>query len=209
MPRLTPAKYSAHHRYLRYIWTEETGLFGHLHWDEQLDLHHFFAPAKDLSEAELRTHRQAATANDRSLPQRAGRALAKLDAIHDEREDERFMEEQVRERQLKPVKTAGRSRQPVVYGVVRPEPDYEQIAKVLIEFARRQAQEAADEALKRDGKQRRQRSSDLRLSSMTIPHPDATFDELSADGRVVDSELVADPNQRPTHVVQSGGFLDL
>ncbi|UOT06792.1 hypothetical protein MPY17_14055 [Rhodococcus opacus] len=148
MPRLTPNNYSAHHQYLRYIWTEETGLFGHLHWDEQLDLHHFFAPAKDLSEAELRAHRQTATANDRSLPQRAGRALAKLEAIRDEREDERFMEEQVRELQLKPVKTAGGRRQPVVYGVVRPEPDYKQIAKVFLEAALKQAQEEADRSAK-------------------------------------------------------------
>lgn len=48
---------------------------------EQWDLHGFFALAEDLVEAQTLKHRQEVTREQPGLPQQAGRAYARLQAI--------------------------------------------------------------------------------------------------------------------------------
>ncbi|OMC15983.1 hypothetical protein A5735_01335 [Mycolicibacter heraklionensis] len=51
--------------------------FGLLRWHEQRALHDYFLPSKKLSDVALLAHRHQVTIEQPSLPQRAGRALAR------------------------------------------------------------------------------------------------------------------------------------
>ncbi|MDB5176577.1 MAG: hypothetical protein JWN75_245 [Candidatus Saccharibacteria bacterium] len=55
------------------------GAFSLLSSNEQWDLHNFYLVAQEMTDAELRLHRQVVKQVDPSLPQRAGRAFAALE----------------------------------------------------------------------------------------------------------------------------------
>lgn len=129
MPRLTNPDYVRIHHKLRTYWQEEASPFGYLAPAEQWDLHKYFQPSHELSDQALLAHRKAISALDSSLPQRAGRALQRLErAIH-----------QVSARQAMattlPTKRK-RSGDVRVRAVMLPEPDYHKIARAMLWLAR-------------------------------------------------------------------------
>lgn len=81
MPRLTnPAYIELHHR-LRRLWVANDANYLEFSPTEQMAIHGFFAPSKDLDDDALIEHRTEITARQPSLPQRAGRAVRFLDQI--------------------------------------------------------------------------------------------------------------------------------
>lgn len=93
MPRLTQSAYLNLHHHLRQLWRHDSGMFSLVSPPEQWDVHAFYAAERNFSDAELGEYRQKVTAQDPSLPQRAGKALTKLmlemDALDARREASR------------------------------------------------------------------------------------------------------------------------
>jgi hypothetical protein len=81
MPRLSTFHYLAVHDRLRQLCLAvPTGLAYYLAPNDQLLIHQFFVPLQALTRTELLLHRKTVSAEQPSLPQRAGRALAKFEA---------------------------------------------------------------------------------------------------------------------------------
>jgi hypothetical protein len=78
MPRLNTSTYLHHHYQLKSVWEIDQRPFTYLSQTDQWDLHKYFQFASDKTGAELIEHRRNVHALDPSLPQRAGRAYAKL-----------------------------------------------------------------------------------------------------------------------------------
>lgn len=78
MPRITHLYYSAQREQLCQIWAFSSHKFSLLTPKEQWDLHKHYALTEDMTGPELRLHRRLMKRVDPSLPQRAGRAYAKL-----------------------------------------------------------------------------------------------------------------------------------
>lgn len=95
------------------------GAFSLLAPNEQWDLHNFYLVTQEMTVTELQLHRQVVKSIDPSLPQRAGRAYAKL-----ERGDWKRIDYAV----------TPKGRAITIRSVVKPRPDYAKYAKTLIEF---------------------------------------------------------------------------
>lgn len=125
MPRLTQNDYLRTCHKLCKLWEAHSADFALLSYRDQLYLHDYFQPSKQLTPAQLLDHRTSITEDRPGLPQQAGRALAKL------------------ERALAataliaiPVASAktthGKNRVLSVRAVARPEPDVHKLAEALI-----------------------------------------------------------------------------
>jgi hypothetical protein len=78
MSRLTDTVYLNQRNQLRGDWFDHRGwTFSRLEPIEEMDLHAYFAPTKDLTDEQAIAHRREASKRDPSLPQRAGRAFAR------------------------------------------------------------------------------------------------------------------------------------
>jgi hypothetical protein len=65
------------------LWSAEMQrAFLTLTYNQQRDLHDFYCPAKDLTDAELLAHRETITKQWPNLPQRAGKAYRKAERIY-------------------------------------------------------------------------------------------------------------------------------
>lgn len=125
MPRRTKTAYLVSVNQLRQQWQENVGLFGLLSPRDQRYLHDYFQFTEHLDEQELLRHRGAVSQRQPSLPQCAGRALAKFS----------------RARATSPPShvIAGRSRGEVrIRLVLRPQPDLRLLARALIQFDQQQ-----------------------------------------------------------------------
>lgn len=117
MPRLTAQDYYRHYQALRRIWQERPELFARLTPEEQWQLHDYFQPSVELTEAVALEHRKSITKQQPSLPARAGKILARFHA-------------------------SLRSNQPIlgkdrhVGALARPTIDDQKIARACIELAR-------------------------------------------------------------------------
>ena len=80
MPRLTNKQYLERHRALRRIWLEGQKFFGVLDYNQQMDVHVFYAPARDWTDDEMLEHRLKIQELDASLPHRASRGYVKIEA---------------------------------------------------------------------------------------------------------------------------------
>src|SRR5207253_964212 len=81
MPRISTFHFLAVHNRLReFCITAPTGLAYYVPPKDQLLIHAFFVPLQDLDRQMLLAHRKLVSAEQPSLPQRAGRALAKFEA---------------------------------------------------------------------------------------------------------------------------------
>lgn len=81
MPRLTNLHYLAIHTVLRRYWLTDKADFGYLTLNDQSALHDFYRPADNLTDAALITHRKTITAQQPSLPSRAGKAVGAFSAV--------------------------------------------------------------------------------------------------------------------------------
>ena len=133
MSRHTDQHYLDTHRQLKRLWQHADSAYGRLTPIEQWQLHDYFQPSKDLTDAELLKHRAEITRKRPALPQQAGKALTKLYAAA----ATLSLQGVRRAHQPMPAKYA---RQKVgqiqVYGVVKPEIDLEKLAKALLEIAK-------------------------------------------------------------------------
>lgn len=77
MPRLAHSIYVDQREHLRKVWYL-SGDFSLLTPKEQWDLHKLYVVTQEMNDVELRLHRRLVKLADASLPQRAGRAYAKL-----------------------------------------------------------------------------------------------------------------------------------
>lgn len=126
MPRLTNPDYLHQRQQLMQLYRDDDAVFSHLAPQAQHDLHVFFQTTNVGTDQELLEERARLTAEDPSLPQRAGRAYAALD-----------MTKPRRERVGVPAGRGGiRGR-----GVMRPDPDAEQLARAFLTLAEHLAEQ--------------------------------------------------------------------
>jgi hypothetical protein len=121
MPRLTNQQYLKTCRCLRQLWQEVPDHFAYIKAEQQWHLHDYFQPSKALSDAERLQHRVRISAERSSLPQRAGKALAKL-----------YGAAVTRSVQAKYARGRGEIK---VYGLANPEIDLEELVRVLLDIA--------------------------------------------------------------------------
>lgn len=130
MPRLNNARYLSQRRALAIPWGANTQVFGFLGYLDQRHLHDYFRFSENLSDAEAIKHRRLVSAARPSLPQCAGRALARLSQQRSARESS--------------VDT--RRGGLVVAGVVAPTIDVDRVAQVLVNLALERAAGDRDRA---------------------------------------------------------------
>ncbi len=112
------------------LYREQPGVFSHLSRRAQSDLHTYFQTTNLGTDIELLAEKARLAAQDKSLPQRAGRALKDLTALQT--------------RDLLP-----RARMPAINGVrnvriravMRADPDAVQVARAFIQMAEAKAAE--------------------------------------------------------------------
>lgn len=147
MPRLAHHTYCTQHRLVREVWLTDRPALARLLPNEQWDLHDFFAPTYDFTDDELREYRQKITALDGSLPQRAGRALKKLEqAVLMQIAEAKLREAQPQLEPGKKTKRQSKDRVLSVRSLVHKQPDMQRMAKALLGMAREMAE--ADRAKK-------------------------------------------------------------
>lgn len=115
MPRLTNTEYLIRQEILKRVWKVKRGDFGYLSFQQQRDLHDYFAASKELTDEELLEHRQDVSKLDPSLPHRASKAFLAF---------------------LRPPKSMATSRV-TVRPIVRPEMDFLDLAEALLDFVDR------------------------------------------------------------------------
>lgn len=135
MPRLTDPTYLQTCHELRDAWDSDSTAFFLLTATDQWVLHDFFCPSEALRDAELVGHRRQVTVADPSLPQRAGRALAKL----------RVKQERVREFAALPRPSRRGTKRSKDYEIrlfaeVQPELDPKTFARIIMQMAREQVE---------------------------------------------------------------------
>lgn len=111
---------------LRRVWDECNELYGRLSSREQQALHRYFIPMIDATDAELRKHRKDVTAENPSLPHRAGRAYSRMERG---------------ERSPRISMPVGKNRYVYVEAVLRPEPDLRLLSKAVIMIELRRVME--------------------------------------------------------------------
>jgi hypothetical protein len=126
MPRLTTKQYLTNHVWLRNLWLGDRSRFAELTANEQWHLHAFYLPSEDWPDDKLLELRQAATFQNPSLPQAAGRALAKLKAAPPYHE-------------RGPIVRTGKPQHVTAVSVqvlVHPKPDYAKLARAVLRLAK-------------------------------------------------------------------------
>jgi hypothetical protein len=115
-------------------WIQQEGRFGLLRPNQQWDVHDYYKPSHELSEAELLVHRQQISYERPGLPARASRAFKVLIDPSRTTSTAGSVQESTSGRRL------------TVRAVVRPEPNIEQLARALLNLAEQIAdQEREDE----------------------------------------------------------------
>lgn len=134
MPRLTDHAYLLQRAELHKHWLDEPSrVFFLLSASEQWALHLYYLPSTQLSDQTLLEHRQDISVYDPSLPQRAGRAMARL----------RLMEQRLElyRKAQKPKRRKGAPYNVRVLSEVHPEIDVDKFVKILLSYERRDDRE--------------------------------------------------------------------
>lgn len=132
MPRLTDETYLLTRTRLVTLWNTEPNLFAVLKPGEQWALHDYYAVAEKLSRDEAIAHRKSIA--DEALPQRAGRAVAKLTLGLQELEEKRKRPSAPMLRKAK--------RRIVAHSVVNPALDPDAFAKLIVQLSMEEARMA-------------------------------------------------------------------
>jgi len=133
MPRLATLDYLNQRAALREEWFERGAYaFVVLSPTEQFHLHDFFELTKDLSPLEVVAHRKDITVRRPSLPQRAGRAFARIRPFL----NMRLYPTPVRPAGERPRTWIAGDRKVRVFSQVHPELDPKVFAKIIIELAK-------------------------------------------------------------------------
>ncbi|TWE12605.1 hypothetical protein BKA23_1420 [Rudaeicoccus suwonensis] len=164
MPRFTNHHYLELHRRLRALWLQDDANYLDFTTTEQLTIHRFFAPGKDLDDEALLARRQEITKLEPSLPQRAGRAIANLDQIEriaayrqNRAEELARNPPQPRPKGQRVTRPKGSEYNITVRGVMRPEIDIQRLACAIVHMAMDKAEKEVAAQKKR---KRRLKDSD-------------------------------------------------
>lgn len=130
MPRLTNPAYLLLRRELSDAWDLDPTGFFLLSAPDQWALHDYFRPSEMLSDAELLEHRRAVSASDPSLPQRAGRAVAKWQV-----KQERLGKHPVTVRQSRRGTKRSKDYEIRLFAEVQPTLDPDVFARILVRAA--------------------------------------------------------------------------
>lgn len=138
MPRLSNPAYLRQRNELRAEWFDhQAWSFSRLDPIEEMELHAFFAPTKNLTDEEAFDHRRLVSKRDPSLPQRAGRAFAQAKVFLGRAPESVSAP-------ATPIKSVGRSKpvrgEVIVYSVQRPEPDVQRVIEVLRRIEKEQTE---------------------------------------------------------------------
>lgn len=143
MPRLTNKDYLVQREFLVDAWNHFRSVFAHISYNEQMELHAYFVPYKELSDSEAIKYRQQITHDQPSLPQRAGKIYARF-----------FKEVKAHQARLPqaPTTATAKPRSRVtkqnirVRGIARPEPDLHKLALALLDVAKEMQAEEQEKA---------------------------------------------------------------
>lgn len=135
MPRLTNSGYLAKRRNLAVHWHRSELGWSKLTFEDQCTLHEYYEPSMDLTDDQAITYRRAVTARWPSLPHRAGKAYAEFTKVI----------AQLEATPPSPKKLPGRRRTNKSYairteGLVRPDVDFDKLARVLLAMAKDQTE---------------------------------------------------------------------
>jgi hypothetical protein len=130
MPRLSKKEYWKWHKSLRWLWLNHQDAYSYLSPSRQWLLHDFFLPSKDLTKEELLEHRKAITKERPGLPHQAGWALRELNqVVHAPATVKQPVETGKAKRGTATIR---------VRSLVKPEIDYDKVAKIFFKLAERQ-----------------------------------------------------------------------
>lgn len=141
MPRLTDSDYLRQRKLLVELWEQEHIVWAELEPIEQWALHDYYAPSKPLSDPEALEHRRAMTKAQSYLPSRAGKAYARFTSYH-----AAYVPRPQRQPTKRPFAKQKRRRRPSTEyvvrtrAVVRPDPDWHKLARVLLTIAKENAE---------------------------------------------------------------------
>lgn len=140
MPRLTGSDYLRQRKLVVELWEQEHIVWAELEPIEQWALHDYYVPSKPLSDPEALEHRRAMSKSQSSLASRAGKAYARLTSYHaayvprpQPRPPKRPLPKQKRRRRPSTEYVVRAS------AVVRPDPDWHKLARVLLTIAKENA----------------------------------------------------------------------
>lgn len=139
MSHLADHEYLYLHHSLRVLWLHDNAVFGAVSPRGQWRVHAYLRPDEKLSDKALLEHRRRITEQRPSLPQQAGRALAR---IHEDAAVRAVYRACVMRKHPKP--RAKGQRTPMHTGayrltmrvVVQPKPNLKQVARALLDLAR-------------------------------------------------------------------------
>lgn len=126
MPRLTNAVYLDQRALLVREWDHADGHFARLSVMDQFALHRFFGPFIQMSDHEALQYRFKITSAEPSLPSKAGKAFVRFSTALTTPRPVAF-------RKVKGVKRDYHVR---VEGLVRPDIDFDKLARALLAFAK-------------------------------------------------------------------------
>jgi hypothetical protein len=130
--RLTDNEYLSRRDFLVDAWKFFPGVFTAVSYNEQLEVHRFFQTSKFLTPEEALDHRRLITAEEPSLPHRAGKLYLRIEAeahrLRNQLENQPPQNPTIRVRV-----PAGRGKRQIrVVPLARPEVDVEKMAEALL-----------------------------------------------------------------------------
>lgn len=144
MPRLTNTNYLQQRHHLCHLWfAQDGGSVSRLSATEQWDLHGFYGITEQFDEKQILAYRAEVTREQPSLPQRAGRAYAHLQAI-----EHQLAKLPPRTPVMKDGKRRNHRSKDLniqVRALVHPVINYEKLASALLEHAQNELRHQADE----------------------------------------------------------------
>lgn len=140
MPRLTAQHYLELHAILQGQWLTNPRPFSYITAKQQWDIHAYFQPHRQWSDAGLLAYRKQVTIADPSLPHRAGRALKKL--IENTRHMEALAVQASTSTDSK--HHIGNMKPVAIYPLVKPEIDTHKIARALVGYANWKVRQSKD-----------------------------------------------------------------
>lgn len=133
MPRLTNREYLARRELLKDAWRLFQGVYVAVSYNQQMAVHAFFQPSKDLTDEEALEHRRTITVEEPSLPNRAGKGYLGIERAAYELH--RRLEKEPSQDPTLPVRLPKNMRTIKVAPIARPEVDVERLAEALLDLA--------------------------------------------------------------------------
>jgi hypothetical protein len=115
-------------------------------FDQQRDVHAYYQPTQDLSDAELLIYRRVITKEQPSLPARASKAFSQMErsyvwASKRAEGSDTKLRKLIGEMALHTSSSSAGGRHVATAAVVNPNFDTQRLARILVDYARRQAEQ--------------------------------------------------------------------